>query len=355
MSGTIEPVRFGILGAAAIARKFVAGLKGSGLATVDAVASRTAAKADAFAADCGIGRMHASYEALLDDPAIEAIYIPLPNDLHAEWAVRAVAAGKHVLCEKPLAVGVGPVREMFAAARAHDRLLVEAYPFMSQPQTLQLRELLAQGAVGRVQMVTAAFGFALCTPDGAPLANADNIRLNPARGGGALLDAGTYPMSLIRLAVGERPLRVMASGRWTRSGVDLTVAATIEFPGGAVAQLACSMATAGYRHATVLGDGGVIETSFANHAMSADNLLPIRLRQGTAATVPFETLELAAGDGFRAETESFARAIRLGPAEWNGASEAESIDIALSLEAIARSFRDGGWVELEQPHVSEDA
>ena len=343
-----EPVRFGILGGAAIAKKFVAGVSGSTLATVEAVASRTATAAAAFAAETGIARTHDSYDAMLSDPAIEAIYIPLPNDLHAEWAIRAVAAGKHVLCEKPLAVGVEPVRRMFAAARAHGRLLVEAYPYMSQPQTLRLRQMLAEGAIGRPQLVSAAFGFALCTPEGAALASPDNIRLDPARGGGALLDAGTYPMSLIRLAVGQRPHRVLASGRWTQSGVDLTVAATVEFPNGAIAQLSCSMATAGYRHATIMGESGIIETSFANHAMSADGPLPLRIRRGTAATVPFETLELPAGDGFRAETESFCRAVRLGPSEWDGASEAESIDTAMSLEAIARSMREGGWVELEQ-------
>ena len=347
----IEPVRFGILGAAAIAKKFAAGLAGSPLATIVAVGSRTAATADAFAAETGIARAYPSYEALLADPAVEAIYIPLPNDLHAAWAIRAAEAGKHVLCEKPLAIGAADARRMFAAARAQGTLLAEAYPYLSQPQTLRLRALLAEGAVGRVQLVSATFGFALCAPDGSPLGNPDNIRLDPARGGGALLDAGTYPMSLIRLAVGERPRRVLATGRWTGSGpsdgVDLTVAATLEFPGGAIAQLSCSMATAGHRGATILGEAGAIETSYANHAMSADMILPLRLRRGTAATVPWETLELPAGDGFRAEAESFARAIRGGTGEWNGATEAESIDTALALEAIARSLREGGWVELE--------
>ena len=342
-----QPVRFGILGAAAIAKKFTAGLAGSTLATVDAVASRTAATAEAFAAELGIPRTHASYDALLADPAIEAIYIPLPNDMHAEWAIRAVQAGKHVLCEKPLALGAAAARSMFDAARQHQRHLVEAYPYLSQPQTLQLRALLAERAVGRIQLVTAAFCFALCAPDGTPFGDPANIRLDPTRGGGALLDAGTYPMSLIRLVIGERPTRVRASSRWTGSGVDLTVAATLEFPGGALAQLTCSMAAAGYRHASILGDSGVIETSFANHAPGPDETLPLRLRRGTAGTLPFETIDLPAGDGFRAEAESFARMVRLGPSEWNGATEAESIDTAMSLDAILSSLRSGDWVELD--------
>ncbi len=341
------PLRFGILGAANIARSFTRGLVGSTLATVDAVASRGAEKADAFAAECGIPRAHASYAALLADPAIEAIYLPLPNDMHHDWAIRAVEAGKHVLCEKPLAMNATEARAMFAAAKAHGVHLVEAYPYMSQPQTLKLRALLAEGAIGRVQTIAAALGFALTTPDGAPLGDPANIRLDPARGGGGLLDAGTYAMSLIRIAAGTRPTRVWATARYTQSGVDQTVAATIEFPGGILAQLSCSVATAGHRHATVAGERGVIETGYSNHA-PADAPLSLRLRRGAAATVPFETITVEGGDGFRAEAESFARMVRGGAQHWNGASEAESIDTVLALHAIAESAKRGGWVTLDR-------
>lgn len=341
------PLRLGILGAANIARAFTRGTAGSPLVTVSAVASRGAEKAAAFAAELGIPRAHGSYEALLADPEIEAVYIPLPNHMHAEWAIRAVEAGKHVLCEKPLAIGGAEARAMFDAARARGVHLVEAYPYMAQPQTLRLRELIAEGALGRVQMVSASFGFAFCAPDGTVLRDPDDIRLDPARGGGALLDAGTYSMSLIRLAVGERPSRVHALGRIGPSGVDLTVAATLQFPSGAIAQLGCSMATAGHRHAVVTGDLGVAETSFANHAPLEGDTLTLRLKRGSANPIPFETLTLPATDGFRAEAESFARMIRLGPQHWNGASEAESLDVALALEAIAVSLREERWVELE--------
>lgn len=341
----IAPLRFGILGAANIARSFIRGLAGSPLAQVDAIASRTAAAAQAFAAELGIPRAHGSYDALLGDPTIEAIYVPLPNDMHAEWTIRALEAGKHVLCEKPLAIGAVQARAMFAAARQHGVHLAEAYPYMSQPQTLRLREMLRAGAIGRVQAVTAAFGFALCAPDGSPLKPDANIRFDPARGGGALLDAGTYPMSLIRLAVGERPARVWATGRMTPGGVDLTVAATIEFPGGAVAQLFTSMATARLRSATIVGDRGVIETSYSNHAPAGEPL-SLRVTPGTAGNASFEHIELPGGDGLRAEAESFARMVRLGAAEWNGATEAESVDTALTLEAIRASMREGAWVPL---------
>ena len=340
-----SPVRFGILGAANIARQFTRGLAGSKLGTVAAVASRGADKAAAFAAELGIPRAHASYEALLADPEIDAIYIPLPNDLHAAWAIRAIEAGKHVLCEKPLAIGGAEARSMFAAARAHGVHLAEAYPYMSQPQTLRLRELLAEGVIGRVVSVTSSFGFALCTPEGAPLGDPANIRLDPARGGGALLDAGTYSMSLARIAVGERPTRVHATARYTPGDVDMTVAATLEFPGGTLAQVGCSMATAGHRQALIVGERGVIETSYSNHA-PADGALSLRIKRH-AGPVPFETLEVPGGDGFLAEAESFARMIRHGAAHWNGATEAESVDTALALEAIAASARSGAWVTID--------
>jgi predicted dehydrogenase len=338
-------VHFGILGAANIARQFTRGLAGSTVANVIAVASRGLGKAEAFAAELGIPQAHASYEALLADPEVEAVYIPLPNDMHAEWAIRAAEAGKHVLCEKPLAIGGDEARAMFAAAHTHGVFLAEAYPYMSQPQTLRLRELLAEGVLGRIQIVNAAFGFALCAPDGTPFGDPANIRLDPARGGGGLLDAGTYAMSLIRLAVGERPSRVHAIRRDTTTGVDLTIAATLEFPSGAIAQLSSCMAAASHRHAVIAGERGVVETGYSNHAPAGEGL-SLRIRRGAAGTVPLETVHVPGGDGFRYEAESFAQALRHGRDHWNGASEAESVDIALALAAIAASARSGAWVSL---------
>jgi predicted dehydrogenase len=269
----------------------------------------------------------------------------LPNDLHAEWTIRAAEAGKHVLCEKPLAVTVAEARAMFAAARAHGVHLAEAYPYMSQPQTLRVREWLAEGVLGRVQLVTAAFGFSILTPDGAPLGDPANIRLDPARGGGGLLDAGTYAMSMLRIVAGERPARVLASARYAQSGVDQTVAAMLQFPSGLIGQISSSMSTAFHRHAIIVGEKGVVETSYSNHAPPGQRL-SLRIKRGIPGTVPFETEEVEGGDGFRAEAESFARMIRLGAAEWNGASEAESIDTVLALQAIAASATNGGWVDV---------
>jgi predicted dehydrogenase len=192
-------------------------------------------------------------------------------------------------------------------------------------------------------VVNAAFGFSIATPEGVPTANPANIRLMPERGGGALLDAGTYAMSFVRLAVGERPLRALATAKFTQTGVDQTVAATLVFPGGAIGQITCSLSTAAHRHATIIAERGIVETSFSNHAV--DGKLALRVKNGIPNTVPFETIEVPGGDGFLAEADSFAQLVR-GAGAWNGASIAESVDTVLALEAIAASTRSGGWVEI---------
>jgi predicted dehydrogenase len=196
-----------------------------------------------------------------------------------------------------------------------------------------------------VQLITAAFGFALVAPDGTPLRDASNIRLLPERGGGGLLDAGTYSMSMARIAAGERPARAFATRRDTKSGVDQTVVAILEFPSGAIAQVSSTMSAAMHRHAIVVGSEGVIETSYSNHK-PADAELTVRIKRGVPGTVPFETELVSGGDGFRLEAESFARMVREGAQAWNGCTEAESIDTALALSAIARSAREGGWVDV---------
>ena len=332
-----RPLRLGILGAANIARAFTAGVAPSKVVTVAAVASRDAGKAEAFARECGIPRSIGSYEALLADPEIDAIYNPLPNSLHAEWSIRALEAGKHVLCEKPLAMNVGEVRAMFAAAAKAGRHLVEAYPYRAQPQTLKLRELLAEGAIGKVRLIRSSFGVAFSDPA--------NIRLIPDVGGGSLLDAGSYSVSLALLAAGERPARAHAMAAWGETGVDLSVAATLVFPSGALAQISSSFATAFHRHALIAGDAGWIETTYLNHPpMGGPPVLSIR--RGTTLGIPVETIEVAGGNGFLAEAESFRDMILEGPSRWTGATPEQSVDIALTLDAIARSARSGATVDL---------
>ena len=159
-----SPLRIGILGCANIARAFARDVADSPAVQVVAVASRTQATADAFARSQGIPRALGSYEALLADPAVDAIYLPLPNSLHADWAIAAAAHGKHVLCEKPLALGLAQAQAMFAAAKQQGVMLLEAYPYWFQPQTGDMLALLRSGAIGTVRSVQASFGFKLASP-----------------------------------------------------------------------------------------------------------------------------------------------------------------------------------------------
>src|SRR3954447_6977879 len=241
-----QPLRIGILGTANIARAFTAACAPSQEVTVAAVASRGLDKAEAFAREVNIPRALGSYEDLLADPDIDAVYIPLPNSMHAEWAIRAAEAGKHVLCEKPLALNASDARAMFDAARMHQVMLREGYPYLVQAQTAMLRAWLAEGAIGTVRLIRSTFSVLFADPA--------NIRLSPTLGGGALYDAGSYAVSLVRIAAGARPTRAQAVSQLDANGVDLTTLATLEFADGLLAQVSCSFATAYHRHASIAGD-----------------------------------------------------------------------------------------------------
>lgn len=340
-----SPLRIGILGCAGIARSFARDVAASAAVRVVAVASRNADTARAFAAAHGIGRHHGRYEALLADPGVDAIYLPLPNSLHAEWAIRAAQSGKHVLCEKPLALGAAQARSMFRAARQHGVVLLEGYPYWFQPQTGDMLALLHGGAIGSVRSVQASFGFTLSNPD--------NIRMRPELGGGALLDAGSYPMSLIRLVMGSAPRSVHAQASWAASGVDISLMATLDFGDGRRAQLSCAMDTALHRRAVIVGTGGTIETEYLNHTSAQTSGHPfgfqpsqLRVRRGVANSVPFEHVRSGVGSGFRFAAEAFARVIRERDFAAVARAAAASVDIAATLEAIARSARLGQAVEL---------
>jgi xylose dehydrogenase (NAD/NADP) len=334
---TSTALRIGVLGAAAIARQLIAGVASSTTVRVTTVASRDLAKAKQFAKESGIERACGSYKELLADPEIDAIYIPLPNALHAEWAIRAADAGKHVLCEKPLAMSRAEAVAMFEAARRNGVHLVEAFPYRAQPQTQKLRELIEAKAIGRIQTINSNFGVAFSDPA--------NIRLNAELGGGALLDAGSYAVSLVRLVAGERPARVNATSHGFH-GVDRTTVALLEFENGIFAQVSCSFATAYHRHALIAGDEGIIETTYLNHP-PIGGAPEIFLRRGVTVNTPRERIETAGGNGFLGEAESFQRLVAHGPAHWTGATPEESIDIAATLEAIAKSAKTRTWVDVE--------
>ncbi len=344
---TSQKLRIGVMGCGGIARQFVPAIASSRHASVVACASRDVAKAQAFAAQFNIARSHGSYEALLADSDIDVVYVPLPNTLHCEWVVKAAQAGKHILSEKPLAMSLAEAQTMFDAARQHGVMLLEAYPYWFQPQTRDMLNLIHSGAIGEVRQVQASFGFNLQNGQG-------NIRLNPDLGGGALLDAGSYVMSLIRLAMGDTPERVVAHQVKADTGVDISTSATLFYSGGRTAQLFCAMNVGYHRVATILGSNGVIETEFLNHT-SDDPAHPLkylpslmRVREGIAGTLPLQTVRSAMGSGFAFCVEAFAKVIHdqdFAAIEHAGQA---SCSIARTLEAIADSALTGNTVNLAQ-------
>jgi xylose dehydrogenase (NAD/NADP) len=192
---TTDCLRWGLLSTAHINRRLIPALRAAERAELVAVASRSQARADAYAAEWGIPRAHGSYAALLDDPEIDAVYISLPNRLHAEWTVRAAQAGKHVLCEKPLAQAVTEVDQIMAAARSAGVVVIEAVMSLHHPLLHKARHLVRQGAVGQVRLVRGAFSFFLDRPN--------DVRWQPPLGGGSLWDVGSYPVSFIRWIAGD--------------------------------------------------------------------------------------------------------------------------------------------------------
>ena len=331
-------LRIGVLGAANIARLFIAAVRPSKKVVVQAVAARDNARARAFADELQVPHVHASYDALLADPDIDAVYVPLPNNLHAEWSIRAANAGKHVLCEKPLAATAQEARSIFEAARRNKVYVVEGYPYRAQPQTIKLRELLAAGTIGRLQFVHAAFGF--------PLTDAANIRMDPALAGGALMDAGSYPVSLVRTVAAERPRARACHGalgrqrRRSRAGRFARVRKRP--PGADLVQLHDGTPS----HARfIVGDAGSIETAYYND--TSTQLPPhLHVKRGTGWDAKQETIETAATGGFFAEAEAFHDLVAHGWSRWVGVTPEESIDIALTLEALATSAREGRTVDV---------
>jgi predicted dehydrogenase len=347
----MKAIRLGVLGCANIARGFIRDAReGEGIEIVT-VASRSADKARAFAAATGVPRSVGSYEALLADTSIDAVYIPLPNSLHAEWAIKAARAGKHVLCEKPLALNPREAMRMFDAARMARVVLLEAYPFWFQPQTGAMLDIIRRGDIGTIRSVQASFGFTLAGD-----AAQHNIRMNPALGGGALLDAGCYAISLIHLVMGGAPKRVTAMAASTKSGVDLWTMASLDYGDGRRAQVSCAMDGGLHRHATIVGSLGTISTEYLNHTTAkrtgnAKGFLPsqLRVRRGLAHGSPFEDITTATGSGFAFTAQTFARLVQTKDLTSVAAAAKASIGIAATLEAMARSARRGVAVTCQIP------
>jgi predicted dehydrogenase len=285
-------LRLGLLSTANINRMVLAGARDSDRVDVVAVASRDAVRAQAYAREHGLERAHGSYEALLADPEVDAVYIPLPNSMHVEWSVRALEGGKHVLCEKPLTRRAADAERAFDAAERAGRVLTEAFMYRHHPQIARVAELVAGGALGELRALRAAFSF--------PLGRAEDVRLRPDLDGGALMDVGCYCVSGMRLLAGE-PERVHGEQVAGPSGVDITFAGTLRFPGNVVATFHASMALPLRQELEVLGSEG---TLLVEAPWRVDFGGDVLLRRG--ATV--ERVDVPQGDSYRLELDDFAAA-----------------------------------------------
>jgi predicted dehydrogenase len=244
-------LRWGILGVAKINERLLPAFAKAANAELRAIASRSLEKAKAAAAAARIPVAYGSYEALLDDPAIDAVYIPLPNTLHAEWTHKAAERGKHVLCEKPLTPTAAEAIELVTFCRAKGVQLMDGFMWPHHPRTARIRELLDAGTIGAIQRVSAAFTFPL-----RPLTPA-NIRLQPGLAGGSLLDVGCYPIYGIRWALGDEPVRVYATAKYL-NGVDVEMNGILWFADGRTATFDCGFTLSLRGWLEITGSHGVI-------------------------------------------------------------------------------------------------
>jgi predicted dehydrogenase len=295
-----DPLRVGILGAARIApMALLQPARRVGEATVVAVAARDAARARAFASRHGIPRVHAGYEALLADPDVEAVYNPLPNALHAPWTIRALEAGKHVLCEKPFAADAREAEAMAAAAARTGRVLMEAFHYRYHALYARMRGILDAGELGPVRHLEATFCI--------PILRRDDIRWRADLAGGALMDTGCYTMSLLRHLAGAEPEVVSARAIWTRGGVDRWLTADLRFPGGRTARLTCALLSATLIRvsARVVGDAGTLGV--------INPIAPQFFHRLRVATTAGRRVERVAGEPtYDAQLRAFVAAVRDG-------------------------------------------
>lgn len=334
-------LRWGILSTANIGRAAVIpAIQHSHNGDVIAVASRDADSAADFAARLGIPQSYGSYQALLHADDIDAVYIPLPNSLHWEWAIRAAAAGKHVLCEKPLALSAAECGEMDAAAREHGVKLMEAFMYRFHPRTERVLELLQAGAVGDVHQIHAAFTFRLTSRE--------NIRFSAELGGGALMDVGCYCVNVARTLAGREPVEAQAFAQWTSAGlqergthekgVDERMAGTLRFDDGLIAQFDCALTMERRESYTVAGSDGFLHVPAAFLPGTAD--VSIHGHHGRGK----ETVHTVDGvDEYQLMVEHFAdcvlhdRPLRYPPSE-----AAANMRV---IEALHRSARNNGVPE----------
>jgi D-xylose 1-dehydrogenase (NADP+, D-xylono-1,5-lactone-forming) len=320
----MKPVRWGVLGCARVfERRMVPAFGAAPEAELIAVASRSEEKARATAEKHSIPRFFGSYDALLADPDVEAVFLPLPNDQHAHWTKKALLAGKHVLCDKPMTLSVSDAEANAALAREKNLRLMEGFMFRFHPQHTRVKEIAASGAIGAVTRFEASFGYP-ATPD------RTNIRWNKAQGGGALLDVGVYGISAARYFLGEPTDGHVFQTVEPDSGVDLASLATFVFPSGVLASVACSFAEAFSSTYKLIGTAGSIVAERAFQIGESGVNLRIRAHNANDETVEF----FPHVDSYTLELSHFSACVRdpqrsLSPGE-DGVAQAQAVALALS-------------------------
>ena len=316
-------MRLGLLSTANINRAILAGAARTGRVDVVAVASRDAGRADAYAAEHGIATAHGSYEALLADPDVEAVYISLPNGMHHEWTMCALAAGKHVLCEKPYTRHPHEAEEAFDAADAAGLVLAEAFMYRHHPQTARVARLVADGAIGRLCAVKATFTF--------PLRDLSDVRALPELDGGALMDVGCYCVSGIRLLAGE-PEHVRGEQVTGTTGIDMAFHGTLRCAGDVVGQFEATFRSPQRQSLEAVGEDGVLVVE-----------APWRVDWGGSVTLrrdgATELVEVDEADAYTLELENLADAIEGRAPALLG--RADAVGQARAIEALYRSAESG--------------
>ena len=340
MALATDKVRWGLLSTAWINVAMVGPMQRSPRSHLAAVASRGLEKAEAYAAENHIPRAYGSYQELIEDPEIDAVYNPLPNTLHADWTIRAARAGKHVMCEKPLVTNLEDLQAVEAAARQYGVTIFEAFSFLHHPQIQTIRRIMAEGRLGRVELVTCWDAFCL------PPEDRGNIRLQPELAGGGLWDVGVYPNAFaIALAGGTPPSEVWAQQSVGPTGVDLTLIAQMRFPDSMVAQISCGMQSAPRRGAEIIGTRGML--TVMDHLSGADwpgNSPKEGRMTFTATDRSREVIRIPAVDSYEAEVKAMEACIL------EGAAPVVSLDLSRaflrSVLALYQSARTGKPVAL---------
>jgi xylose dehydrogenase (NAD/NADP) len=319
-------MRWGILGPGRISRSFLTGLAGSASERAVAVGSRELERASAAAQHFEVPRAYGSYEQLLADDDVEAVYVGTPNSVHAEWAIAAAAAGKHVLCEKPLGVSRAEAESMFEAARAHGVWLMEAFMYRFHPRTRRLAEIVAAGEIGTPTLVRSSFGFAVADPG--------NVRLSASLAGGALMDVGCYPVNAARMLAG--PVRsATAAARWQE--VDVTLAGVLDHVGGALSLVSASLVSGRHNELQVVGSDGVITMPDA-YTPSKDRPSTLLVTRGTDVDEQI----FAPVDQYTLEAEGFAALVAAGhdaAADLPQMPLVESLDNATTIDSLLAGAR----------------